>query len=84
MVTGSSFRTRSRRLAFLLLLIFGAFVIILGILVLGLGLAVTHNDTFHETIGLKAKIESTVDYVQYWIGIPVRYTYYKFSLIFIL
>lgn len=41
---------------------------------LGLGLAVTHNDTFHETIGLKAKIESTVDYVQYWIGIPYIFT----------
>ena len=54
------------------LLIFGAFVVILGLLVLGVGLVVTHNDTFHDTTGLKEKIESTIDYVQYWIGLPVR------------
>ena len=79
MVSGSAFRTRSRRLALILLLIFGAFVIILGLLVLGIGLAITHNDTFHDTIGLKEKIESTIDYVQYWIGLPVRnmYDYYS-------
>ena len=72
MVRQTRTRTKSRRLAMVSLLIFGAFVVILGLLVLGVGLAVTHNDTFHDTIGLKEEIESTVDYVQYWIGLPVR------------
>ena len=72
MLRGSSSRTQSRRLAFVLLLVFATAVIIIGILVLGLGLAITHNDAFYETLGLKEQVESRVDYVQYWIGLPVR------------
>ena len=67
---GSSYRTKSRRLAFLFLIIFGAAVIILGLLVLGIGLAITHNDRFSESLGIREQIESTIDYVQYWIGLP--------------
>jgi hypothetical protein len=69
---GSSYRTRSRQLTFILLIIFGGAVIILGLAVLGIGLAITHNDTFHDTQDLKAKVETTIDYVQYWVGLPVR------------
>lgn len=80
MLKRSRSRTKSRQLALVLLLIFGASVIILGLLVLGVGLAVEHNDTFHDTTGLKEQIESTVDYVEYWIGLPVRHNVLSFVL----
>ena len=80
MLSRSRSRTKSRRLALVLLLIFGASVIILGLVVLGVGLAVAHNDTFHDTTGLKEQIESTVDYVEYWIGLPVSNNIFRFVL----
>ena len=74
MAGGKMFKTKSRRLAFLLLLLFGGFVILLGLLVLSVGLAISHHDDFHNTKGLEAKVKPEIDYVQYWIGLPVRKT----------
>lgn len=66
------FRKLSRRLAFIFLLIFGSFVILLGLLVLAVGLAITHHDDFHDRTAIKEEVEPEIDYVQYWIGLPVR------------
>lgn len=77
MASKSMFRTKSRKVAFILLLTFGGSVMLLGLLLLAIGLAVTHNDKFHDGIGLKEQIESTIDYVQYWIGIPVRFNSFE-------
>lgn len=54
----------------MLLLLFGCVVILLGLLVFGVGLAITHYDDFHDTLGLKEQVNPDIDYVQYWIGIP--------------
>lgn len=74
MASRKMFKTRSRRLAFLLLILFGGFVILLGLLVLSVGLAISHHDNFHDTKGLDAAVKPGIDYVQYWIGLPVRKT----------
>ncbi|XP_028408048.1 uncharacterized protein LOC114530648 [Dendronephthya gigantea] len=70
MAFGKTFRTQSRQLAFILLLLFGGFVVLLGLVVLAIGLTITHNDTFHETTDLKKEVEPKIDYVQYWVGFP--------------
>lgn len=70
MANKSMFKSKSKKLAFILLLISGSFVILLGIAVLALGLAITHSDDFHDTVQIKVQVEPGIDYVQYWIGLP--------------
>lgn len=50
-------------------------MVLLGLLVLAIGFAIEINDTFHDPIDLKREVETRIDYVQYWVGFPVRNVY---------